>query len=632
MNKNKRIRTKTLLMALSLGFLLSNPLAVAHASEDSLEMDTTTLDSKDFYKQAFENAQKEQKEQSESISNENNSSSNEEDTSKQTDNETNEDSVDEKDLTDNEKEKEDKDDSKEKENTPKVYSTPNFNPTSYSLVNTVRTDQFRFFKVSRIYSFANKELKVFDSTNEKDQKEVGILKKGNVAFILSRINDKYSYIESGDLRGFVENKYLDINNENFNKQIKEIKEKYKNGNIDNIELKDFYGKTTIKPSENKAFDYLRITTKDTLIKTKYFINKKTTNVKEEQNDKAKDIGVLEKSSYGYIIEENDKSDWVYIESGKVRGFVKKDDISYDDTVQKYISENGLEKYQQAKEKVDLKENKARFYSLKSTKEPIKTTNGEELVEYAKQFIGNPYVWGGTDPVNGADCSGFTGTIYKRHGYNLPRTAEQQAYVGKRISLSEAKPGDLLFNMDSTGYIYHVTMYAGNGRTVEAANPDVGIINGNVLDDVCWGTRILEEKEVVKEEDLTKKLNISSPSTLELSNNTELSTVAWQVANEMYQSAKDFSKNKKLTFDDNGFGILDNRYVVSVNKNLGQPRELIDIYLENGTIIPSIIGSTDDSNYISLMGDKDVWNNYDREEILKVNNDWNSKPIKITKLK
>lgn len=97
----------------------------------------------------------------------------------------------------------------------------------------------------------------------------------------------------------------------------------------------------------------------------------------------------------------------------------------------------------------------------------------ELVQYAKQFLGNPYVWGGTSLTNGVDCSGFTMQIYKKYGVNLPHYSVSQSQIGTRISLSEAKPGDLVF-YDKNGTINHVAIYIGNGQVIHASNPKSGI--------------------------------------------------------------------------------------------------------------------------------------------------------------
>lgn len=97
-----------------------------------------------------------------------------------------------------------------------------------------------------------------------------------------------------------------------------------------------------------------------------------------------------------------------------------------------------------------------------------------LVEYAKQFLGNPYVWGGTSLTKGADCSGFVQSVFKNYGIKLSRTSREQAKNGTKISTSELKPGDLLFYANSSGTINHVAIYIGGGQVIHASNPKSGI--------------------------------------------------------------------------------------------------------------------------------------------------------------
>ena len=98
----------------------------------------------------------------------------------------------------------------------------------------------------------------------------------------------------------------------------------------------------------------------------------------------------------------------------------------------------------------------------------------DLVEYAKQFLGNPYVWGGTSLTKGADCSGFVLSIYKKYGVKLSHHAASQANEGTKISASELKPGDLVFYANSGGSINHVAIYIGGGQVIHASNPKTGI--------------------------------------------------------------------------------------------------------------------------------------------------------------
>lgn len=97
----------------------------------------------------------------------------------------------------------------------------------------------------------------------------------------------------------------------------------------------------------------------------------------------------------------------------------------------------------------------------------------DICKYAKQFIGNPYVWGGTSLTKGADCSGFTLSVFKKFGISLPRTSGSQAGAGTTIKMSEAQPGDLIFYAKG-GRINHVALYIGGGQVVHASSPKTGI--------------------------------------------------------------------------------------------------------------------------------------------------------------
>lgn len=96
-----------------------------------------------------------------------------------------------------------------------------------------------------------------------------------------------------------------------------------------------------------------------------------------------------------------------------------------------------------------------------------------LVNYGMQFIGNPYVWGGTSLTKGCDCSGYVQSIFRKYGYSLPRTSREQAKVGTKISLADARPGDLVF-YGKGGTVNHVGIYIGNGQIVNASNRRTGI--------------------------------------------------------------------------------------------------------------------------------------------------------------
>lgn len=102
----------------------------------------------------------------------------------------------------------------------------------------------------------------------------------------------------------------------------------------------------------------------------------------------------------------------------------------------------------------------------------------DLCQYAKEFIGNPYVWGGTSLTRGTDCSGFVMRVFQKYGVKLPRNSRAQANCGTTIKMSEAKPGDLIFYAKGKT-INHVAIYIGNGQVVHASSPKTGIKISNV---------------------------------------------------------------------------------------------------------------------------------------------------------
>lgn len=113
-------------------------------------------------------------------------------------------------------------------------------------------------------------------------------------------------------------------------------------------------------------------------------------------------------------------------------------------------------------------------------------SGSSVVDYATQFVGNPYVWGGTSLTNGADCSGFVQSVYNNFGVSLPRTSYEQQNAGREVSYSEAQPGDLIC------YGGHVAIYMGNGKIVHASNSRDGI---KISDNAAYRT-ILSVRRLV----------------------------------------------------------------------------------------------------------------------------------------
>lgn len=246
------------------------------------------------------------------------------------------------------------------------------------------------------------------------------------------------------------------------------------------------------------------------------------NVRTEPDENAKIIAKMPSKSAGEILEE--VNGWYKISSGGITGYVKSDYIltgaaardealkaaelmaivstdvlnvrvepSTDSKIWTQVTNS--ERYAVLEQldgwvKIELDSTSA-YVSTDFTDvryalgEAVKFTQLEEMegqksslrnqiVNYALQFLGNPYVWGGTSLTRGADCSGFTMSVLGKYGIKLPHYSGSQANMGTAVKSSEMRPGDLLFYADSRGTINHVAMYIGNGQIVHAANKRSGI--------------------------------------------------------------------------------------------------------------------------------------------------------------
>ena len=338
--------------------------------------------------------------------------------------------------------------------------------------------------------------------NAEQVRYIGKLDKNGLLYILKAEENGWLYVESGNVRGFV--KASEVYTSNAAQKLLEVyqKEAKKTAAENGTEYTGIEGiaaiaQPLISPQENQAYTYLRATVNQTVADKNYAtVNATMLNVREGKGTESRIVGTMSQGALCYVLADAD-SDWVYVESADVRGFVARQYLNTGDEVTTQVETTGEDHYQTAEEIISPEENQALYYTLTSTKEG--TPNGavrESILEYASQFIGNPYVWGGTSLTEGADCSGFVQQIYKAYGYDLPRVAQDQSQYGTQIPVEDAQPGDLIFYAKA-GHVYHVVMYAGDGKTIEAANTKAGIISGTVnTENAVWATRILEDNEVV----------------------------------------------------------------------------------------------------------------------------------------
>ena len=156
----------------------------------------------------------------------------------------------------------------------------------------------------------------------------------------------------------------------------------------------------------------------------------------------------------YVITGEAVDGWYPVKIGELDGWV----------CGEYITAETSYSYGETKEEEEerIAEEKAREEAEQAA------ADGQAVIDYACQFIGNPYVWGGTSLTDGADCSGFVQSVYAHFGVSLPRTTYDMEHSGYAVSYEDALPGDLIL------YDGHVGLYMGDGNIVNAMNEEKGI--------------------------------------------------------------------------------------------------------------------------------------------------------------
>ena len=338
--------------------------------------------------------------------------------------------------------------------------------------------EFRFTKVDKRYALVRSEkgASVYEKKSD-DAREVGELEYYGLAYILDDAGDGWYYIESGNVRGFIHAE--DVVSDETAERIVKVK------GLDELPL----ARLIVARTENEAFTYTHTTVQDVMASRVYAIAAKDLKIREQRKDGARTTGTLAKGGLCYILADGDK-DWIFVESGNARGFVKRTELTMGAKADSIVSEKGEKNLTLADVKVKPEENKACYYTFTSVQEASQEAKTREsMVNFALQFLGNPYVWGGTSLTNGCDCSGFVQSIYAYYGYSLPRVADAQSGYGMQIPISSAQPGDLIFYARN-GYVYHVSMYIGNGQVVHAAGRKLGIITSGISGNAVWATRII----------------------------------------------------------------------------------------------------------------------------------------------
>ena len=173
--------------------------------------------------------------------------------------------------------------------------------------------------------------------------------------------------------------------------------------------------------ENEAFTWLRATVNQTVIEKEYALcSVDKLNIREGKGTDSRIVGTLSKGALCYILADRDQ-EWIYIESGAVRGFVKSEYIDFGDAVKAEVEAKGEEAFAAAEQLIAPEDNRACYYTMTSVKSGVPGGEiRESLLEFASQFIGNPYVWGRNKPDGrGGTAPDSCRAFYREYGYDLP---------------------------------------------------------------------------------------------------------------------------------------------------------------------------------------------------------------------
>ena len=333
---------------------------------------------------------------------------------------------------------------------------------------------FRFTQVEVAKSVLKAGSSVYEEKSDTSRK-VGNTKEGSIVYILADEDEDWVFIESGECRGFVKNTDL-IKGDVASFMIS------RNSSIGELE-------SMVELCDNEATDYTKTSVYPVIVDKQYGIAKEDANIYDDTSATSGTVvGTISTDGLMYILKDVGTS--YYVESDNVRGFISKDSVVTGDYADIKVNQKTESGFTYATEVVAPEDNKACYYTLTSVKEADDNAAlRESIVNFALQFVGNPYVWGGTSLTNGADCSGFVQSIYANYGYSIPRVACDQAEYGTQISISDAEPGDLIFYAKQ-GYVYHVSMYIGNGQVVQAYSTKAGIITSEIGPNAVWATKVI----------------------------------------------------------------------------------------------------------------------------------------------
>ena len=274
----------------------------------------------------------------------------------------------------------------------------------------------------------------------EDSKIIGKMTNHNACNIISEKNG-WSKIQSGNVKGYVMSKYL-IAGEKAEKLAVKVARLRATVNTQTLNVR-YLPSTDAHIYDQFSEDEEYTVEKENL--TKKFMQQYVKKHCSKRDVKDVDLDAM----------YEDVENWAMLSVDDEKVFVSKDFITMKYTLKRAVTVKEEEKKQST-----------------GTSSSSSGSGRSGIVSYAMQFLGNPYVWGGTSLTNGCDCSGFTQGIYRHFGVYLPRTSAAQAAALPSVSSSNVQVGDLFFY--GSGGVSHVAMYIGNGQIIHASNHRDGI--------------------------------------------------------------------------------------------------------------------------------------------------------------
>ena len=274
--------------------------------------------------------------------------------------------------------------------------------------------------------------------------KIGIISNGGLVTIVEQ-GSEWSHIKSGNCDGYIKNEFLIFGND---------AKTYAENNLQKVAV----------------------------------VNATTLRLRQSDSEDSECLTLLTGGEEYGIVSQGDA--WTKVEvDDSLTGFVKNEYISISYRTGKAVAVNSEEnktteataQNQNTQAPTEAQTTEAATEAATEALPPAPAANpsAQSVCDFALQFVGNPYVYGGTSLTDGTDCSGFTMSVYANFGVYLPHSSRAQANCGTEVSLSEVAPGDIIFYKNGGTTIGHAALYIGGGQVVHACNEKVGIIVSNM---------------------------------------------------------------------------------------------------------------------------------------------------------